>query len=327
MKKTSLETATPKPLLLLFSQTVELFSSQRLQAEAINHGLELQIFDRKTNLLELVERNKDRQVFVLPRLGLLNLEDSLTFLENLENLTQKLTNQWTWLTDRKSYSCLKSKWQTYEFLKQHNVSTISSHRCQAPLVSAAEKLRLKDILQNGLEQYSAIYLKPSYSLQGYGTIRIELGENIDLSLEKIIQHLQTNENKYYQNEWVIQPSIDEKLGYDLRFLFLNHKLIGAFSRYNANDPYFRSNVHLGGISHQYNPTQGDLKVVEEVQNSLNRKFKNYFFYSLDFLIQNNQIILNEINISPGFAAAEKVLNINIAELIVREILKLSHHTY
>lgn len=321
MEKTSPEKA---PLLLLFSQTAELFSTQRLQTEALNLGLELQIFDRQTNLLNLAKQKQKRQVFILPRLGLLNLEDSLVFLEDLEHLTKQQAEQWTWLTDRKCYSCLKSKWHTYEFLKRHNINTIPTDR----IVSSAthhelENLQLKNILQKNSKHSSAIYLKPTYSLQGYGTIRIELDKNIDLSLQKVIQHLMANKNKYYQNEWIIQPSMNEKLGYDIRFIFLNHELIGSFSRKNTEDPHYRSNAHLGGIAQQYSPTQEDLITVTEIQNIIQKEFQNCFFYSLDFLIQNQQIILNEINISPGFAAAEKALRMNIAELIVKKVLTLS----
>lgn len=324
MEKTSPEKA---PLLLLFSQTAELFSTQRLQTEALNLGLELQLFDRQTNLSKLLEQNQKRQVFILPRLGLLNLEDSLIFLEDLECQTKKQPEQWRWLTDRKSYSCLKSKWHTYEFLKRHEIETIPSYRLVASVTYDEHKnLQLKNILQKISADSSALYLKPSYSLQGYGTIRIELDKNTDLSLQKVIQHLKSNDNKYYQNEWVIQPSLNEQLGYDIRFLFLNHEFIGSFSRKNTDDPHYRSNAHLGGVANPYRPTKEDLITVTEIQNFIKREFQNCFFYSLDFLIQNKQIILNEINVSPGFSAAEKALNMNIAELIVKKVLTISKHS-
>ena len=99
---------------------------------------------------------------------------------------------------------------------------------------------------------------------------------------------------------------------DVRVYVLNEKVIGAVERKNDSD--FRSNFSLGGKVKAYQPNQEMVDIAIKISKLLGATY-----IGVDFLINNEQIYLNEIEDPVGARMLYKTSNIDIINLFIKEI--------
>lgn len=101
---------------------------------------------------------------------------------------------------------------------------------------------------------------------------------------------------------------------DVRVYVLNHQIVAAVERKNSND--FRSNFSLGGEVKTYQPSQEMVEIATKISKLLGATY-----IGVDFLIDGNNIYLNEIEDPVGARMLYKTSNIDIINLFVKEIKK------
>ena len=101
---------------------------------------------------------------------------------------------------------------------------------------------------------------------------------------------------------------------DVRVYLLNNQIVGAVIRKNNND--FRSNYSLGGEVESYQPNQEMVDISLKISKLLGATY-----IGVDFLIDGNNIYLNEIEDPVGARMLYKTSNIDIINLFMKEIKK------
>lgn len=88
--------------------------------------------------------------------------------------------------------------------------------------------------------------------------------------------------------------------------------MGAVIRKNNND--FRSNFSLGGEVKAYEPSQEMVDIAVKISKLLNATY-----IGVDFLVDDNNVYLNEIEDPVGARMLYKTSNIDIINLFIKEI--------
>lgn len=104
------------------------------------------------------------------------------------------------------------------------------------------------------------------------------------------------------------------LGKDLRIYVLNKKVYGIVLR-ESNGSDFRSNYSLGGNASCFNPPE----MVESISLSIAKKLDS-FFIGIDFIINENKFVVNEMEDPVGSRMLYKISNKNIAKDLATEIV-------
>ena len=99
---------------------------------------------------------------------------------------------------------------------------------------------------------------------------------------------------------------------DVRVYVLNNQIAGAVERKNSND--FRSNFSLGGEVKAYQPNQEMADIATKVSKLLGATY-----IGVDFLVDENNIYLNEIEDPVGARMLYKTSNVDIINLFIKEI--------
>ena len=174
------------------------------------------------------------------------------------------------------------KWLTYLFCKEQRINCLET---------------LLD-LPNGL---SCPFIMKS--LNGHGGQEVYLINNKKESLDII---------KKSQKHFIYQRYLANCK--DVRVYVLNHQIVGAVERENSND--YRSNFSLGGEVKTYQPSQEMVDTAIKISKLLDATY-----IGVDFLIDNKQIYLNEIEDPVGARMLYKTSNIDIVNLFIKEIKK------
>lgn len=101
---------------------------------------------------------------------------------------------------------------------------------------------------------------------------------------------------------------------DVRVYVLNNQVVGAVLRKNDHD--YRSNFSLGGEVEKYQPSQVMVDTVIKISKLLESTY-----IGVDFLINDNEIYLNEIEDPVGARMLYKTSDIDIINLFIKEIKK------
>ena len=105
---------------------------------------------------------------------------------------------------------------------------------------------------------------------------------------------------------------------DVRLYVLNKKVIGAVKRSNPHD--FRSNFSLGGEVSFYLPSQEMIDTAVKAANILDADF-----IGVDFLINDKDCYLNEIEDPVGSRMLYKTSDIDIVSLYIEHIKEVLSH--
>ena len=104
------------------------------------------------------------------------------------------------------------------------------------------------------------------------------------------------------------------LGKDLRIYILNNKIYGSVLR-ESNGCDFRSNYSLGGNVLFFNPPE----IVESIALSIAKKLDS-FFVGIDFIINENKFVVNEMEDPVGCRMLYKISNKNVTKDLATEIV-------
>ena len=115
-------------------------------------------------------------------------------------------------------------------------------------------------------------------------------------------------------DFLIQEFIASSKGKDIRINVVGDKAAASMLRENKND--FRSNISNGGNGTNYSPKQEYIDLAIKAKKALGLDFAG-----VDVLFGGNGPIICEINSNPQFASTLKATGINLADEIVKYILR------
>ena len=180
------------------------------------------------------------------------------------------------------------KYKTYTYLKQFNIPLAPSF-----LIS------LKDL--DNLPLPFPCVIK---SLDGHG------GNEVFL-----VHCLEDIKNAFFvtNKEYLLMQKLMPTIGKDLRVYVIGEQIICAMLRTSNVD--FRSNFSLGGEVTPYILNKQEIKLVKEI-------IKHFHFglVGIDFVFENNQLILNEIEDVVGCRMVYLYSNIDIVQKYIDFIL-------
>ena len=139
------------------------------------------------------------------------------------------------------------------------------------------------------------------SLDGHGGQEVYLIKNEQERLEIL---------KKSQKHFIYQRYLPNSK--DVRVYVLNNQVIAAVERENSKD--YRSNFSLGGNVKAYQPSQEMVDIAIKVSKLLGSTY-----IGVDFLIDGDNIYLNEIEDPVGARMLYKTSNIDIINLFIKEI--------
>lgn len=119
-------------------------------------------------------------------------------------------------------------------------------------------------------------------------------------------------NSISSNDYLIQK-ICPTTGRDLRVYILGEKIIGAVLRSSEN---YKSNYSLGGNATYYDLSCDEIKLVYQVIKCLPHKPD---FIGIDFLLDKNNFVFNEIEDVVGSKMLYATTNIDVARMFANHI--------
>ncbi|MCR4879853.1 MAG: RimK family alpha-L-glutamate ligase [Bacilli bacterium] len=140
-----------------------------------------------------------------------------------------------------------------------------------------------------------------------------LGEGVYIAKNK--ENLKAIYKDIYRNPLLFQKYISTSKGRSIRVLIIDHKIVGAFERYNPSD--FRSNF---GDTASSREIKNDEKIFNFAMNIVQKLDISYA--GIDLLYdEGNEPILCEINSNAFFEEFEKITGIDVAKLYVDMVIK------
>ncbi|MCQ2086805.1 MAG: RimK family alpha-L-glutamate ligase [Bacilli bacterium] len=140
-----------------------------------------------------------------------------------------------------------------------------------------------------------------------------LGEGV--YLVKDYNELSNLYSQIYRNPILFQEYVKSSYGRSLRILVIDGKVFGGFVRYNHID--FRSNYGDTADGRTLENSEKYFEFAQDIADKLNIEYAG-----IDLLFDENEDpILCEINSNAFFEEFEKVTHLNVAEAIVKMIMK------
>ena len=168
---------------------------------------------------------------------------------------------------------------------------------------------LKDEHYNFLDKVVDTLGLPLIVKKVYGS----LGEGVYIAKNK--ENLKEIYKNNYRNPLLFQKYINTSNGRSVRVLVIDHKIVGAFERYNPND--FRSNFGDKATSKKL---ENNVKITNFAANIVQKL--DILYAGIDLLYdENGEPILCEINSNAFFEEFEKVTGVDVAKLYVDMIFK------
>lgn len=258
------------------------------QAEVLNpHHISFQISRNNVDFFynsAPIEKPK----MAIPRLGWSSLEIGLIIASSLESAEVKVVNP------TQGYRLAAHKLESILRLHQHGVATPTSRF--ANLNQDSENFLIGD---------STLVFKQFHGSQGFGVTWSE-DKYQTLSL---IDFFRNSKTSFYSQEM-----IKESFGKDLRVFVAGSKILGAIERQNKSD--LRSNLQQGGSA---KPAQISEEIARIAQDCV--KHLGLFYAGVDIIISKQGPLVIEVNPAPGFEGISRALNLDIAALLVDELLR------
>lgn len=110
-------------------------------------------------------------------------------------------------------------------------------------------------------------------------------------------------------EFMLQEFIEHKES--ARILLLGDKVLASVMR-TVPPAGFRSNAHLGAELKKYEPSEKEITAVKKAAKEIGIAFS-----AVDYIMHEDEVIILEVNGSPGFESMQKVVDINIAEEVIK----------
>lgn len=272
------------------------YKIDRFVPEFNKHGIKVDVFVNDGTLAEI----KDGNIKInLPKADfVLYMDKDIYLARMLEKEGYRLFNNADFikLCDDKVLTYIRC---TNEGIRM--IDTIAG-----PLVYVDE---LKEEHYNFLDKVVDTLGLPLIVKKVYGS----LGEGVYIAKNK--ENLKEIYKNNYRNPLLFQKYINTSNGRSVRVLVIDHKIVGAFERYNPND--FRSNFGDKATSKKL---ENDEKIMNFAANIVQKL--DILYAGIDLLYdENGDLILCEINSNAFFEEFEKVTGVDVAKLYVEMIFK------
>lgn len=272
------------------------YKIDRFVPEFNKHGIKVDVFVNDGTLAEI----KDGNIKInLPKADfVLYMDKDIYLARMLEKEGYRLFNNADFikLCDDKVLTYIRC---TNEGIRM--IDTIAG-----PLVYVDE---LKEEHYNFLDKVVDTLGLPLIVKKVYGS----LGEGVYIAKNK--ENLKEIYKNNYRNPLLFQKYINTSNGRSVRVLVIDHKIVGAFERYNPGD--FRSNFGDKATSKKL---ENDEKIMNFAANIVQKL--DILYAGIDLLYdENGDPILCEINSNAFFEEFEKVSGVDVAKLYVEMIFK------
>ncbi|OFZ52370.1 MAG: hypothetical protein A2381_10485 [Bdellovibrionales bacterium RIFOXYB1_FULL_37_110] len=285
---------------ILLSEHSDIQSSKRLLETAMSLGLDTKVINPYECLLDLTSSTSKNlsDTLVLHRVtGIKHENYDLNFSGMLQANGAKIVN------NLNAFEKLRDKEQQAVFFRQHQIAVIPAFGLRKRLGPTELDKIIEKLSPYHVDPKTppAYIIKTTRGNQGVGTNLI-IGVK---SLKSILETLWAIRDQ----KFLIQPFLKE--AYEYRILATSKGILGAIQRTpDQND--FRANAHHGTACKLKNLPAG---LIEFAQNAFFKSGANYA--ALDLFLWQDQFMVVEINLVPGFRQMEAITGNNVAMEIIQ----------
>ena len=289
--------------LLILSRKRRLYSTRRLREECVALGHKPVIRDPLKCVLAITDgtpsmlyngRALPEVHAAIPRVGSTGISYILAVLQHLKIMEVPLVNEPDAISNSKNkMACLQVLLQAGIQIPDTVLSRYPRHMSKLAKLVGGTPLIMK--LLKGTHGTGIIYSDSLPSAESVLETIWSLGEDI-----------------------LLQESIEESKGRDLRVLVVGGRVVAAMRRF-ARPGDFRSNIHRGGVGEKVDPLDPEFERVALAS----AKAVGLRVAGVDILESDQGPLVIEVNASPGFQGLEEATGLNVARSIVEYAIGLA----
>lgn len=287
--------------LILLTSEPDNFVPKKLKEEAEKKGIETEIIN-PTNCYISLNIGDDSYIshegtkfmgaeYCIPRLSEENLEYKVAIMDHIEKMGVKLLNTGTAMRN------CSNKVLTQILLTKAEIKTPKT-----ALITSDEQL---DFAIKAIGEKFPIIVKTLFGTHGVGVIRADSLP----SLKSIVQQLLKSNVEFMLQEFIEH---DESA----RIYILGDEVLAAVMRTIPSGD-FRSNAHQGAKLKVHDASDKEKDVAKKAAEAVGTNFS-----AVDYIVdKDGEIVIIEVNGSPGFESLQEVIDDNIAEKIIAWVTK------
>jgi ribosomal protein S6--L-glutamate ligase len=281
-----------KKLLLLTTER-ENWAPKELVKKAEEAGYDVEVIDPEECYINLTNEEyisyKGTKYkgadLCIPRLSETNLDYKISIINHLDKMGVKVLNKGPALRTA------SNKIDTQIKLNAEGIKTPKT-----TLFTNDEQI---DHAVEAIGNKFPVIVKTIYGTQGIGVIRADSRA----SLVSIVQQLIKS-----GTEFMLQEFIEHKESG--RILFLGGKPLATVMR-TVPEGSFRSNAHQGAELKVHKPSEQELEVCKKAADAIGIDFA-----AVDYIMDGDDVVILEVNGSPGFESMQKVVDIDVAKTVI-----------
>lgn len=286
--------------LIILSAEAENFVPQELKKKAEEKGYDVEIINPDECYISIssepyISYNGTKFLgadVCIPRMSEENSEYKVAIMDHLVNMGVKCVNSGSGM------QLASNKLECQIVMNKNGIKTPNS-----VMLTDASQL---DYAVKSLGEKFPVIVKTIYGTHGIGVMRIDSME----SLRSVVQHLLKTGDQF-----ILQEFIPHNESY--RILMLNDKVIAGVSR-SVPEGDFRTNAHQGSELKAYSPTEQEIELAKKCA-----KLIDLNFMAIDYVKNGEELIILEINGSPGYEALQKVVDFDISEKVIELCMTMS----
>lgn len=300
--------------ILMLCREPRLYSCQRLKAACEARGFELDILDPNRMLLRLsmVSGKPIFQVYyqtgesyqrerpepellpeyaaVIPRFGTVSTVMGCNVLRHYESQGVPVLNRTA------AFLLARDKWQSLQALVAANV----------PVPETALTGKLFSVSSAIAQENMPLVVKTLSGSQGVGVMLMESQSSAVSLLETLHQ----------ANVSTLQQAfIAESKGQDIRAFVIGDSVVAAMQRSSANEE-FRANIHLGGSAQAIQLSEVEQQLAVQAAKAIGLEVTG-----VDLIRSHQDLIVLEVNASPGLEGIENASGVDIADLMIAHLVQ------
>lgn len=296
--------------LLMLCREPRLYSCQRLKQAAEQKGISLDILDPNRFLLKLQQGrfecfyhsgesyDKTRPepvkladyLGIIPRFGTSSTEMGCRVLNHYEQQGVAVLN------NAQSFALARDKWQSLQ-------------RLVGAGIAVPDSLVMGELcgISAGIRHFSLPMIAKTLSgSQGVGVMLMEQSSTAQSVLETF---------KAVGVESLLQKFVAESKGEDLRAFVVGDQVVAAMRRYNTSGE-FRANIHKGGSAEAVELSEMEKQLAIQATKAIGLDVAG-----VDLIRSETETLVLEVNASPGLEMIEKVSQVDIASLMIQQLLQ------
>jgi ribosomal protein S6--L-glutamate ligase len=290
----------------ILSRRSQLYSTRRLEEEALKRGHEVKIIDTLRCYMNITSKKPsihykgkllDKFDAIIPRIGASITFYGAALVRQFEMMGVFVAN------DSIAITRAQDKLRSLQLLSRKDVGLPITGFAYSP-----------DDIQDLISMVGGppLVIKILEGTQGIGVVLAETRQAATSVIEAFLD---------LQAHIMVQEYIKEAKAADVRCFVVNGKVIAAMER-QAKIGEFRSNIHRGGTTRL-------AKITEEERSAAVRAAKviGLNIAGVDLLRSDRGPLIMEVNSSPGLEGIEKATQKNVAEIIIKFIEKKANRKH